>query len=100
MLEPFPVILWGPIELAYLGVPIVVGVRFTVLTRARCQLTINALIQLHMIVVSDEHYQSSIRKLVLAKFHKALPTRGPPEFTAMVPHMKKREKSLMPDTGP
>jgi len=28
ILEPFPVILWGPIALAYLGVPIVVGVRF------------------------------------------------------------------------
>ena len=28
ILEPFPVILWGPIALNYLGVPIVVGVRF------------------------------------------------------------------------
>jgi hypothetical protein len=54
-----------------------------------------------MIVVSDEHYQLSIRKLFLAKFHKALPTRGPPpELTAMVPHMKKHEKSLVPDTEP
>jgi hypothetical protein len=48
-----------------------------------------------MIVVSDEHYQSSIRKLVLAKFHKALPTRGPPpELAAIVPHMKKAREEL------
>jgi hypothetical protein len=48
------------------------------------------LIKLHMVVVSDEHCQSSIRKLVLTKFHKALPTRGPPpELAARVPHMKR-----------
>ena len=48
-----------------------------------------------MLVVPDEHYQSSIQKLVLAKFHKALPTRGPPpELAAMVPHMKKAREEL------
>jgi hypothetical protein len=41
---------------AYLGVPIVVGVRFTVLTRARCYPAISVLIKLHMVVVSDQHY--------------------------------------------
>jgi len=48
-----------------------------------------------MIVVSDEHYQPSIRKLVQAKFHKALPTRGPPpELEAMVPHIKEAREEL------
>jgi hypothetical protein len=42
-----------------------------------------------MIVVSDEHYQSSIQKLILAGFHRALPTRGPPpELATMIPHIK------------
>jgi hypothetical protein len=42
-----------------------------------------------MIVVSDEHYQSSIQKFVQANFCKALPARGPPpEVAAMVPSMK------------
>jgi hypothetical protein len=45
-----------------------------------------------MIVVSDEHYQSSIQKLVQAK---ALPTRGPPpEVAAMVPNMKTVREEL------
>jgi hypothetical protein len=35
ILEPFPVIPWGSFALAYLGVPVVLGVRFTVLTQAR-----------------------------------------------------------------
>jgi len=48
-----------------------------------------------MIVVSDEHYQSSIQKLVQAKFRKALPTRGPPpEVAAMVPNMKTVREEL------
>src|ERR1700733_1848402 len=94
ILEPFPVILWGSFALAYLGVPIVLGVRFTVLTQARCLLTLT-LIQLHMIVVSDEHYQSSIQKLIQAKFRKALPARGPPpEVAAIVPSMKMVREEL------
>ena len=48
-----------------------------------------------MIVVSDEHYQSSIQKLAQAKFRKALPTRGPPpEVAAMVPNMKTVREEL------
>src|ERR1700733_5782205 len=98
ILKPFPEILWGGFALAYLGVPVVLGVRFAVLTQARCRLTLT-LAQLHMIVVSDEHYQSSIQKLVQAKFCKALPARDPPpEVAAMVPSMKMVRKSLMPGT--
>jgi hypothetical protein len=48
-----------------------------------------------MIVVSDEHYQPSIRKLAQAKFHQALPTRGPPpELAAMMPHIKKVREEI------
>jgi hypothetical protein len=48
-----------------------------------------------MIVVSDEHYQSSIQKLIQAKFHKALPARGPPpEVAAIVPSMERVREEL------
>jgi hypothetical protein len=48
-----------------------------------------------MIVVSDKHYESSIQKLILAKFHKTLPARGPPpEIAETVPDMKELLEDL------
>ncbi|KAI9737347.1 MAG: hypothetical protein M1834_009501 [Cirrosporium novae-zelandiae] len=58
ILEPFPVLMWGPLALNYLGVPIVVGI--------------------HIIVVRNEDYESSIQKLHNSGFLETAPCRSPP----------------------
>ncbi|PWY88211.1 hypothetical protein BO70DRAFT_309759, partial [Aspergillus heteromorphus CBS 117.55] len=66
-LHPLPVVAWGPLALAFLGVPIVVGI--------------------HMFVVQDEDYRSAIQKLHDAGFRQTKPNRAPaPEILNRLPN--------------
>ncbi|KAF5861178.1 hypothetical protein ETB97_000552 [Aspergillus alliaceus] len=58
-LHPLPVIAWGPLALAYLGVPIVVGT--------------------HMFAVRDEDYKAAAQMLLNSGFRLTTPSRGPPD---------------------
>ncbi|KAJ5555218.1 hypothetical protein N7535_007658 [Penicillium sp. DV-2018c] len=66
MLKPLPVLIWGQLAMAHLGVPVVTG---------QC-----------MFVVRDEHYQTAIQKLKDSGFPQAPPDRRPaPEVLESLP---------------
>ena len=88
VLEPLPILLWGPPALAHLGVPIALGVSsFCLLLSLHyptmCRF-INAWLitygglQFHTIVVQDEDYKAAIRKLLDSQFISTAPNRNPP----------------------
>ncbi|OOF92549.1 hypothetical protein ASPCADRAFT_408587 [Aspergillus carbonarius ITEM 5010] len=74
-LYPLPVVQWGPLALAQLGVPIVVGI--------------------HMLVVLDQDYLQAEQKLVDCGFRPRSPKRIPrPEILKDLPNSKKVIKEI------
>ncbi|RAK98171.1 uncharacterized protein BO80DRAFT_495813 [Aspergillus ibericus CBS 121593] len=66
-LQPLPVVQWGPLALAQLGVPIVVGI--------------------HMLVVRDQYYSLAAQKLEDSGFRPTSPRRIPrPEILEDLPN--------------
>ncbi|GLI76978.1 hypothetical protein PoHVEF18_005260 [Penicillium ochrochloron] len=57
VLEPLPVVAWGPLALAHLGVPILIGI--------------------HILVVRDEAFEHAARKLLDSGFKLTSPNRNP-----------------------